>query len=194
MGCTEYLACGAVFLLVGVSHLTDRGLSVFQTDKSFEVKLGDRSWVAKDTLRIAVHNPKLGVGVGCFEYVFPGYATHTTDLHWTHAHNDLFEALAETGLPGGLVLLWGLGVFFWLGFRNLSNTLRTDWGWIRTGALVATIGLGVHSLVDFNLRIPANAAWFVVCLAVVTQPYFLRDRVRILRANPTWEPSGRFVN
>ena len=188
------LACGAVFLLVGVSHVTDRGLSVFQTDKSFEVKLGDRLWVAKDTLRIALHNPKLGVGVGCFEYVFPAYATHTTDLHWTHAHNDLFEALAETGLPGGLVLVWGLGVFFWLGFRNLSNTLRTDWGWIRAGALVATIGLGVHSLVDFNLRIPANAAWFVVCLAVVTQPYFLTDRVRVLRSNPTWEPSGKFVN
>lgn len=188
------LACAAVFIIVGASGVSDRGLSIFQTDKSFEVKLGDRLWVAKDTLRIAAHNPKLGIGVGCFEYVFPAYATHTTDLHWTHAHNDLFEALAETGLPGAVVLVWGLGVFFWLGFRNLSNTLRADWGWIRIGALVATLGLGLHSLVDFNLRIPANAAWFVVCLAVVTQPYLLTDRVRILRPNPSWEPSGRFVN
>jgi O-antigen ligase len=188
------VACASVFAFVGTGQVSNRGWSIFQTDKSFEVKLGDRYWVAKDTLRIARRNPWLGVGVGCFETEFPSYASHTTDLHWTHAHNDLVEALAETGLAGGVVLVWGLVVFFRLAFRDFSNNLRTKWGWIRMGALVGLLGLGIHSLVDFNLRIPANAAWFVVCLAIVTQPYFSTSRARLVIPDSTWEPGKRFVN
>jgi O-antigen ligase len=188
------LACAAVFTFVGTGSVTNRGWSIFQTDKSFEVKLGDRFWVAKDTLRMAEKNPWRGVGVGCFEYVFPAYISQPTDLHWTHAHDDFVEALAETGFPGGFVVIWGVVVFFWLAFRNFSKTLRTDWGWIRLGAVVGSLGLCIHSLVDFNLRIPANAAWFVVCLAIVTQPYVLTERIRVLRPEPLWETDQRFVN
>ena len=188
------LACAAVLVFVGSGTATNRGWSIFQTDKSFEVKAGDRLWVAKDTLRIAEKHPWLGVGVGCFEYVFPAYASRTTDLHWTHAHNDFAEALAEAGLAGGVVVVWGLVVFFWLALRNFAKTVRTDWGWIRAGTIVGLLGLGIHSLVDFNLRIPANAAWLVVCLAVVTHSYSLTDRARVSRPDPVWEHDRRFVN
>jgi len=34
---------------------------------------------------------------------------------------------------------------------------------LRLGAALGCIGLLVHSLVDFNLHIPANAAWFAFC-------------------------------
>jgi hypothetical protein len=34
---------------------------------------------------------------------------------------------------------------------------------LRLGATLGCIGLLVHSFSDFNLRIPANAAWFAFC-------------------------------
>jgi len=55
-------------------------------------------------------------------------------------------------------------------FRNPQSAIRNwfDLGpWpldpLRLGAALGCIGLLVHSLVDFNLHIPANAAWFAFC-------------------------------
>jgi len=154
----------------------DRALSIFQTDKSIQVKMGDRFWVAKDTLRMALSHPWLGIGVGTFETAFPPYMSHPSDLHWTHAHDDFAEGLAETGVAGGVLLLWGLVLFFSLGFSHIRERLRAGWGWISIGAVVGATGLLCHSLVDFNMRVPANAAWFVVCVVLATQPGSWPDR------------------
>jgi hypothetical protein len=35
-------------------------------------------------------------------------------------------------------------------------------------AAVGCCGLLVHSLADFNLHMPANAAWFAACAAIAT--------------------------
>ena len=148
----------------------DRALSIFQTDKSMQVKMGDRFWVARDTLRMAFRHPWLGIGVGAFETSFPPYMSRPSGLHWTHAHDDFAEGVAETGVMGGVLILWGLVLFFSLGYPNLKERFQSDWGWIPVGALVGATGLLCHSLVDFNLRVPANAVWFVVCVAVATNP------------------------
>ena len=34
----------------------------------------------------------------------------------------------------------------------------------------------VHSLVDFNLQVPANAAWFYVLAAIAASPYPIETR------------------
>jgi O-antigen ligase len=173
------LVLGAVGAFGGLStgsRWTDRALSAFQTDKSIQVKMGDRLWVAEDTLRMARHHPWLGIGVGAFETAFPPYMTHPSNLHWTHAHDDFAEGLAETGVVGGVLILWGLGIFFFRAFFQFPERLQDEWGWITIGAVVGATGLLCHSLVDFNLRVPANAAWFVVVVAVATQSGALSTR------------------
>jgi hypothetical protein len=40
--------------------------------------------------------------------------------------------------------------------------------WIAIGAAVGCCGLLVHSFFDFNLHIPANAAWFAVLAGIAT--------------------------
>ena len=99
----------------------------------------------------------------------PALQSFPTDLRWDHAHNDYAEALAETGLVGAAVILCALGLFFWLAFRNLRERLRHPAGWMQFAAAIGCCGLLVHSLVDFNLHMPANAAWFVVCVAIATR-------------------------
>jgi O-antigen ligase len=154
--------------LVSKGHVSNHAWSVFETNRSLEAKLGDRLRVDIDTLRMVGSHPWTGVGVGCFEYVFPNYMTFPMSLHWTHAHDDVLEAAAETGLPGVVLILMALVLFFRMAFRHIEARLRHKWGWIQMGAAVGAVGLLCHSFVDFNLRVPANAAWFVVCLAVAT--------------------------
>jgi O-antigen ligase len=171
--------------IVSTGRVAGRAWEVFNTNQPLEARLGDRFRVGIDTLNMARSHPWIGVGVGCFEYVFPQFLTFPTDLHWTHAHDDVLEAASETGLPGVVLILVAVVLFFPMAFRHLEGRLLHKWGWIQMGAAVGAVGLLCHSFVDFNLRIPANAAWFVVCLAIATHP-------RPAQENPpkiVWESS-----
>jgi len=131
-----------------------------------EATLGERRIVARDTLRIFLDHPWLGTGLGSFGTVYPRYRSFASDLDWDHAHNDYAEALSETGIAGGLAIAASLGLFLFLAFRHLRERLDHGAGWIALGAALGCCGLLVHSLVDFNLHIPANAAWFSLCAGI----------------------------
>jgi len=79
-----------------------------------------------------------------------------------HVHNDYIEALAETGLVGGCCGL----AFLWLLFREARKSFTAEQGHfsraLHAGAIAAVCGLLIHSLVDFNLHIPANALLFLL--------------------------------
>jgi len=188
------ISAGVFAWMASSGRVGNRALSVFQTENSVQGKLGDRLWVAEDTLLMARSHLRQGIGVGSFATVFPAYMTHPSELHWSHAHNDYVEGLAETGLAGGVLLLWGLVLFFRQAFLHFPERLRTKWGWIQVGAVVGAVGLLCHSLVDFNLRISANAAWFVVCVAVATHISSLPDRPRRVVWEPVSERDEGFLN
>ena len=76
------------------------------------------------------------------------------------------QAAAETGLVGAALIILALALFFRLAFHDLRRRLESGHGWIQLGATLGCCGLLVHSLVDFNLHIPANAAWFAVLAGV----------------------------
>jgi len=163
------LISGATFAWMAASgRVEGRAWSALNPNQPLEVKLGDRLWVSTDTLRMARSRPWTGVGLGCFEDLFPRFATHPTDLRWTHAHDDVAELVAEAGLPGAALFSLALALFLASAFQNLKERLRHRSGRIQVAAALGVAGLAIHSLLDFNLRIPANAAWFAACLAVAT--------------------------
>jgi O-antigen ligase len=137
---------------------------------SSEVSLGERLRAAKDSLHILEDYPWLGTGLGTFDVVYPQYRSFPSDLRWDHAHNDYAEALAETGLLGGCLILSALFLGFRSGFRGLRDRLSHGTGWIQTGAAIGCCGLLVHALADFNFHIPANALWFAISLGIATSP------------------------
>ncbi len=125
-----------------------------------------RTQVALDSIHVIRQYPWIGAGFGTFETAYPRFQTIPTDLNWNHAHDDYVEALVESGLLGGLMIVIALVMFFRFAFGNMANRLHREAGWIRFGAAVGCCGLLVHSLMDFNLRNPATAAWFAVCLGI----------------------------
>ncbi len=165
------LSGGAVLLLaflmvswLGVQQLVER----FSSLQSLEVTGGKRASMRADTWRIFLDHPWTGTGLGALQIVFPAYETLYDGKVVNHTHNDYLEALAETGIAGGLCCLWFLGVLFFDSLRRLSQPNGAFATTLQLSAFVACLGLLTHSLVDFNMHIPVNLLLFFLMANLAT--------------------------
>ena len=129
-----------------------------------------------------MERPLTGFGAGSFDATFQRYPGLDVRLHFDHAHNDYLQFLIEYGVIGTLPLaLFILGALFY--------ALKALWqrkSWYRSGvgfgSAMAIIALLIHSLTDFNLQIPSNAATLVViCAVAVLGNYHSKSRSRSSR-------------
>jgi O-antigen ligase len=112
------------------------------------------------------HRPVLGWGLGTFPTAYPSYRTFYTNYFINEAHNDYAQLLVETGLLGFALMLWFLVRLF--GCTRVSSR-RWEFKWdgaLSLAALLGCTGILFHSFVDFNVQIPANAAFFYVLTAL----------------------------
>ncbi|HXW14158.1 MAG TPA: O-antigen ligase family protein [Terriglobia bacterium] len=165
MGLVLVAVTGLFFWLVPTFVLSKLG-----TVNSYvpEASEGSRLGLWRNSLGILRDHPLVGAGMGSFVTVYPAYQTEAQDLITEHSHNDYVEALTETGLLGGGLILAALIMFIPMTFRNLGFQLKLEQGWIQLGAAIACCGLLIHSFVDFNLHIPANATWFAFCAGLAS--------------------------
>jgi O-antigen ligase len=166
LGALAVAAAAVLFFWIDPGGISRRLGQVVNLSVSHEESYTRRLSVAWDSRHILREHPWVGTGLGSFETAYPRFQTIPDDLKWNHAHNDVVEALTESGLVGGLLILVALAMFFRFAFTDLSRKLHHEVGWIRFGAAVGCCGLLVHSLCDFNLRDPATAAWFAVCAGI----------------------------
>lgn len=109
---------------------------------------------------------RAGSGMGTFAAVFGKNQPADAYGYYDHAHNDYAEFLIEAGIPGTLLLfaLAGLsGVHAVSVIRKRNDRLRVG---ICFAFLMASAELAIHSITDFNLQIPANAATYIVMMAM----------------------------
>ena len=123
--------------------------------------------VGHDTLGIVRDYPLTGTGAGSFASTYPMYDSGKVGfVFYKHAHNDYLQFAAEFGLPGLAMLAAIVLLSLWQAARaQLERHDRMLRG-LGCGVLMAIVALLIHSAVDFNLQIPANAATFVVILAM----------------------------
>jgi O-antigen ligase len=127
-----------------------------------------RQTYAQNTLKLIRDYPLWGTGLGTFSYAHILYERYydpdTTTI--SHAHNDYLEVLAESGLiGGGALILAALGSIGFL-YRRWRRRPMSEETIIGLGCLAGLVALLVHSFADFNLRIPANAVFFIALWAV----------------------------
>ncbi|MHB8654736.1 MAG: O-antigen ligase family protein [Terriglobia bacterium] len=182
IGALGITATAILFFWIDPGQMSKRLGKIFDFKNSIEASYGHRGMVALDTLNILRDHPLIGTGLGSFETAYPPYQSLPGDAIWTHAHNDYVEALSESGLIGGLLIYVALLLFFPLAFRSLGMRLGQPGGWLQLGATIGCCGLLIHSFVDFNLRIPANAAWFALCAGIALTAAVHPTRGRKLRA------------
>lgn len=149
---------------LGVGQILER-LSSFQ---SLEVTEGKRASMRRGSWHMFLDHPLAGTGLGTFQIVYPRYETLYDGKIVNHAHNDYLEALAETGVLGGLCSAWFLVVLL---LKSLSRFRENDFsfaGALQLSGMVACAGFLVHALVDFNFHIPSNLWLFLVMAHLAT--------------------------
>lgn len=120
-----------------------------------------------------------GTGVGSFYGVFPEYRHEDVgNTYYNHAHNDYMQFAIEFGVIGFLPLFVAVCVTFVVALR--AQRLRRDslMRGLSFSTLMGVIAFGIHSTVDFNLQIPANAASFMVLLALGWVSLYFKDKRR----------------
>jgi len=105
-----------------------------------EVTAGKRASMRKDTWQIFLDHPFVGTGLGTLETVYPSYETLYDGKIVNHTHNDYLEALAETGILGGLCCAWFLGVLFSESLKRLRQLNNSFAGALQLSGLVASTG------------------------------------------------------
>jgi O-antigen ligase len=131
---------------------------------------GIRWKITKDCWIMFSQRPVLGWGLGTFPTVYPGYRSFYTNLFINEAHNDYAQLLVETGLLGFGMMLWFLVRLY---RHGLPTSRRWEFRWdgaVSLAALLGCTGLLLHSFVDFNLQISANAALFYVLCGLAASP------------------------
>ena len=138
--------------------------------KTPELAAQDRLIMTSDCMRISRSHLAHGVGLGAFAVSYPKYQTLATDFLIDFAHDDYAQLFAESGILGWVLAPASVVLFAFLAFRRLQVRLQGPVGWLQLGAAVGVCGILVHSFTDFNLHIPANAAWFATSAALGTVP------------------------
>jgi O-antigen ligase len=160
------LAALAIVAWVGA----DRTIERFSGSSVRDVTVSRRASMFRGAAHIFLDHPIKGSGLGTLVDVFPAYENAYDGRLVDHAHNDYIEGLAETGLLGGLCGV----VFLWELYRAGRKNFMAEQGHFSRGlhaaAIMAVCGLLLHSFVDFNLQIPANALFFLLQAYLVTAP------------------------
>lgn len=141
--------------------------------------LADRRWaVWERSLHALGEAPLGGTGLGTYQDVFPLHRPPglASNLVVDHAHNDYLELAVELGVPGVLVLGWGLVALLALVIRRWVVRHDPFVRGVVLGGLGAVTAVLVHSALDFGLRIPANALLAVVLGALLPNVVALRTR------------------
>jgi O-antigen ligase len=118
-----------------------------------------------------------GVGPDHYNYRFREYRPQSVQLNPDRVHNDYLNLVTDWGVAGGFIVMAGLMVF--------ASGLKKTWEYVRPsendfgrglsnrfafflGASTGLLALAIHSCVDFNLHIPANAILAVTLLALLS--------------------------
>ena len=171
----------ALVLWLGGSELAKR-LATIHADTKTELSGGTRLDIDRDALHMFARKPVLGWGLGTFPDVYPQFRSFHTNFFINEAHNDYLQLLVEMGGLGAGAMLWFLWVVYRNGLRKLKNWTDDTNGAVALAALLGVTGIMVHSLVDFNLQIPANAALFyVLCVLAAQDSRFGKSRRKPVR-------------
>jgi O-antigen ligase len=148
-----------------------------------------RSYINRDGLKMFLKKPIMGWGLGTFPIVYPQFRTFYTNFFVNEAHNDYLQLLVEMGLLGFGVMIWFVVTVYTRAIKKLKNWTADISSAVALACMLGLSGILVHSAVDFNLQIPANAALFyVLCTIAAGEPFVQPARKRrVMRSKPPEE-------
>jgi len=184
---------GAMFL-VGSEGLV-QNLAQLQTGDptvALENERFSRREIWGATIRLIEDHPLAGVGLGAFPYAYTRYDPSAGAQRVEQSHNDYLQILADAGLIGGAIALLFIVLLFVRGFLAVQTRDRRQRA-VTLGALTGCFAIAVHSFVDFNLQVTANAQLFLALAALATPARSEEDhpeQTRVRRRRATRQPES----
>jgi len=169
---------------VGGGEVVKRWASVGSSH--FEISSNMRLNIDRDAFRMFLKKPVFGWGLGTFPVIYPQFRTFYTNFFVNQAHNDYLQLLVEMGALGFGTMLWFLLTLYTRALKKIGNWAGDLSGATTLACVLGLSGILVHSALDFNLQIPANAALFyVLCTVAAAEPFTLPARKRrVARSKP----------
>lgn len=175
---TFILVLGTILTWLGGKELTQR-VSTISSETRTEISGGMRLSIDRDAIRMFRMRPILGWGLGTFPVVYPQFRSFYTNFFVNEAHNDYLQLLTEMGLLGFGTMVWFLILVYRSAVPKLSRWTDDVGSAVTLACVMGVTGILIHSFVDFNLQIPANAALFyVLCTVAAAQPLVQPSRKR----------------
>lgn len=149
------LVLGISVLYIGLSPVMSRFTQV-------DIFHHERLTVWKAAFEGFLSFPVFGTGIGTFEYIFKMFSPPTW-FFYDHAHNDYVQFLMETGIAGVCIGIIVVAVI-------LRYVIESEWtereAFMKAAFYGSLTTIAVHSVFDFNLRIPSNAILLAVVLGL----------------------------
>jgi O-antigen ligase len=118
-----------------------------------------------------------GIGPGHFDSRFGKYRPQLIQASPDRVHNDYLNTLTDWGVVGALIVLSALialyvcAIWTWRFVRGSPHTLgeqRSNKLTLVLGISIGLIAILLHSFVDFNMHIPANAIVAITLMALLS--------------------------
>ena len=156
---TVIVAILAVAVLIGIDPLIERFAQGHLTQDP-------RAVYFANSIELIGRFPVAGVGLGGFIYAYPTVRKIYDPSLVDHAHNDYLELAAEAGLIAALALIAAALIALVWAVRRWRERHDPLVRGVTLGAILGVVAILIHSLTDFNLQIPANAATFAAVFAL----------------------------
>jgi O-antigen ligase len=132
-------------------------------------------------------SPVVGTGGATYQYHAREFRPAQIQADPVYAHNDYLQLLAEYGLAGLLAALVFIFCHLWFGWRALIYSvterpvaryrIQSDALALNIGSLASVAIYMVHSFLDFNLHIPANAMLMGFVFGMLANPGIVMPNV-----------------
>jgi O-antigen ligase len=164
IGLIVVVASGVYLFVQRVPQVKER--ISFDRSANTANEMRTRLWMWQSAWGMWREHPWIGVGPGHFDYRFPKYRVRLAQYRPGRAHNDYLNLMADWGVVGAgiaLATLGLLGAHAVVGWRRVRReggdfaSSQSDRAGYVLGASGGLLFAALHSLVEFNLYVPATA-------------------------------------
>jgi O-antigen ligase len=163
------ILAGFLVLVFALLLIASPGAMLGRLAGTADAESNGRIYIWQELMPLTSEFRWFGTGLMGFDPVFLKYQAIVNAKRIDFAHNDFLQYLIEMGIIGFLPLLASLGAIVWPIAKTswsagTPGTSRAELRLLLVGCVGGISALFLHSLVDFNLYIPANLfafAWIL---------------------------------
>jgi O-antigen ligase len=165
------LTMGALFI-VNTQHSRKRFSAMFVAGKLEDIRF--RLW--RPAYELWKENPWWGVGPAHFDFRFRQYRPEDIQMRPDRVHNDYLNTLCDWGIVGTTLVASAWILLYWSVFRTWRYVYRQPGDLpgkkgnrftFVFGVAIGLFAILLHSFVDFNMHVPANAILTAVLMALL---------------------------